>query len=231
MSKTGSPPPGGLPSSAQAPAISSRRTPAPEMLPRLNGLALHFPERGPRQGPALLGRGEFDRRLRRLESPDPVGVSACAQHEATGDVRHPLPEAVEPRRRRDCCRSPLGELRGIHDGGPVRGNVRGGPIERVRFVKRWELDAAGRRWGLEDRVFESEHLGPFLEGTLWRTRGQEITDSGRVYQVEAGDPEGHPWLMSFTVAESTCRRGWLTTPASSPGSTNASPEQVTGPRS
>jgi hypothetical protein len=35
---------------------------------------------------------------------------------------------------------------------------------------------------------------PFSKGTLWRTRGQEITDSGKVYQVEAEDPEGHPWL-------------------------------------
>ena len=55
----------------------------------------------------------------------------------------------------------------------------------------------------QDPVFQSEHLGPFREGTLWRTRGQEITDSG-VYQVEAEDPEGHPWLMSIIVAESYC---------------------------
>ena len=39
-------------------------------------------------------------------------------------------------------------------------------------------------------VRESEHLGPFLEGTLWRIRDQEVTDSGNVYQVEAEDPEG-----------------------------------------
>ena len=32
--------------------------------------------------------------------------------------------------------------------------------------------------------------GPFLEGALWRARGQEITDSGGVYEVEAGTRKG-----------------------------------------
>jgi hypothetical protein len=162
---------------------------------------VHPAKRRPGIRPALIGHRELDRRLRRPESPDPVSLHASAQDKAISDVRYALAMPVEPGRRRDSFGSPIAKLRRGHERGVVRGNVRRRGVERFRLTERGKLNAI-RRWRLrQDPVFQSEHLGPFREGTLWRTRGQEITDSG-VYQVEAGDPEGHPWLMSIIVAVS-----------------------------
>jgi len=46
-------------------------------------------------------------------------------------------------------------------------------------VERRKLDALRRRSIGKDWVVQCEHLGPFLEGTLWRTQGQEMTDVGK----------------------------------------------------
>src|SRR5205809_4278985 len=68
---------------------------------QLRCLALQLAECRPSAGPAVLGNGEFDRRVRRLESPDPIHVAACAQDEVIGHVRHLLTESGKRGNRRD----------------------------------------------------------------------------------------------------------------------------------
>src|SRR6266542_3522228 len=143
--------------------------------------------------PTLLGHREFDRGLGRLEPEDTVGLAASPQDEPIGHVGHPLTVSVEPRRRRNGCVSRIGQPSADHDGRARRSNVRGGRLERFGLAERRELDAAGRGWRRADRVVQSEHLGPFLEGTLWRTRGQEITDLANL-SGRGRDPEGHTRL-------------------------------------
>lgn len=46
---------------------------------------------------------------------------------------------------------------------PTEGTVRGSHLEEFRLAERRELDAVWLWCIVEDRVFQSDHLGPFLE--------------------------------------------------------------------